>query len=133
MGSRPSLGSRAVIILFSVSQNAMSSFERRGLPFRDAFDSSFDDVIQLDYLNLESSRRLIARRVMNVPHPFICFCHVMSGGLPRDLIRRCRSLFEKARSDQSEAQLHMLCESMILGDWKAKVKALANEAQKLPL
>ena len=30
--------------LVSVSQDAMSSFERRGIPFRDTFDSALDDI-----------------------------------------------------------------------------------------
>src|SRR5262249_39269906 len=37
--------------LISVSENAMSNFERRGLPFRDVFDSSFDDFVHVEHLN----------------------------------------------------------------------------------
>ena len=133
-GIKAIFGQQGCYYLISVSQNAMSSFERRGLPFRDAFDSSFDDVLQLDYLNLESSRRLIARRVMNVPHPFICFCYVMAGGLPRDLIRQCRALFEKRCAGAGpDVQLHGLCESLVMADWESKLTAITVEAQKIPL
>ncbi|NCU05708.1 MAG: hypothetical protein GXC73_17195, partial [Chitinophagaceae bacterium] len=50
--------------LISVSENAMSLFERRGLPFRDVFDSSFDHIVYVDYLNLETSISLLKRRVI---------------------------------------------------------------------
>lgn len=35
--------------LISVSENAMSNFERRGLPFRDVFDSAFDSIVYVSY------------------------------------------------------------------------------------
>jgi hypothetical protein len=73
--------------LVSVSESALSSFERRGLPVRDVFDSSFDDVIRLRYLRPEGSRALLQPRVLALPEPFHCLCHCLSGGLPRDLVR----------------------------------------------
>jgi hypothetical protein len=136
-GIKAIFGQQGCYYLASVSQNAMSSFERRGLPFRDAFDSSFDDVLYLDYLSLDASRRLIARRVMNVPHPFVCFCHAMSGGLPRDLIRQCRSLFENQPSDPPSPappavwlNLYALCDVLIATDRESKVKALTVKEHK---
>jgi len=36
--------------LISISDDALADFERRGLPFRNAFDSAFDEVIALNYL-----------------------------------------------------------------------------------
>ena len=52
--------------LVSISEDAMSSFERRGLPFRDVFDSSFDDVLHVPNLELSSSRALLDRRVVDL-------------------------------------------------------------------
>ena len=48
--------------LISVSESAMSNFERRGMPFRDVFDSSFDAIVHVDYLNLDKAKRLLRRR-----------------------------------------------------------------------
>jgi hypothetical protein len=56
--------------LVSVSENAISNFERRGMPFRDEFDSAFDDIRHVDYLTLDGSRRLLGRRVLNLPEIF---------------------------------------------------------------
>lgn len=79
--------------LVSISEDAMSFFERRGLlPFRDVFDSSFDDVLDVPQLDLEQSRQLLERRIVDLPVPFACLLHCLSGGLPRDMIRVARTL-----------------------------------------
>jgi energy-coupling factor transporter ATP-binding protein EcfA2 len=77
----------------AVSEEAMSSFERR-VSFRDVFDSSFDEVLRVSHLELTRSIELIHRRVVALPLPFIYLLHGISGGLPRDLIRATRELFE---------------------------------------
>jgi len=87
-------GVPGVFFLVSVSENAISSFERRGLPFRDVFDSSFDTIVYVGHLNLDGSKRILKRRTTGLPEPFIAFCHCLSGGLPRDLIRACRDMVE---------------------------------------
>jgi hypothetical protein len=48
--------------LISVSESAISSFERRGLAFRDAFDSAFDDILPVKYLTRMGSFGLLSRR-----------------------------------------------------------------------
>jgi hypothetical protein len=109
--------------LISVSENAMSSFERRGLPFRDVFDSSFDDIININYLNFDSAQRLLKRRVIGIPMPFLCLCYCISGGLPRDLIRTCRELFGQVQQVPHKNNLEQLCKFLIAKDVKAKLNA----------
>ncbi len=46
----------------SVSDDALTAFDRRGLPLRDAFDSSFDEIIHVGPLGYGESRRLLYRR-----------------------------------------------------------------------
>jgi hypothetical protein len=89
--------------LVSISEDAMSFFERRGLPFRDVFDSSFDDVVQVPHLRFEISRELLDRRIVDLPLPFACLLHGISGGLPRDLIRSARDLVEMRKGTSLEA------------------------------
>jgi hypothetical protein len=72
----------------SVSDDALTAFERRGLPLRDAFDSSFDEIIHVDPLDYAESRRLLYRRVIGLSEPYVALCHCLAGGLPRDLIRK---------------------------------------------
>lgn len=119
--------------LISVSENAISSFERRGLPFRDVFDSSFDDIIYVDYLNLVAVKNLINRRVIGMPIPFMCFCYCMSAGLARDLIRTCRNLLELVRLTPNENSMSNLCGSLIKTDIMSKLNAVSIEAKEIML
>jgi hypothetical protein len=118
--------------LISVSESAMSSFERRGLPFRDVFDSSFDAIVHVDYLNLDKAQRLLRRRVIGVPVPFLDFCHCTAGGLPRDLIRIFRSLYaeydEHNQANSGESSLSMLSSSLIRADLRSKLRATSVAA-----
>jgi hypothetical protein len=72
-------GVRGCYYLISISEEAMANFDRRGLPFRDVFDSSFDDVVNVSYLSLPDAQRLLNRRVV-LPIPFTCLCYCLSGG-----------------------------------------------------
>ena len=73
--------------LVSISEDAMSSFERRGLPLRDEFDSSFTNVIRVSPQTAEGTIELLRRRLVGVPQPFMLLCHCLAGGLPRDVLR----------------------------------------------
>jgi hypothetical protein len=120
--------------LISVSENAMNQFERRGLPFRDVFDSSFDNVVYVDYLNYKTAKTLIERRVIGRPIPFIYLSYCLSGGLPRDLIRNFRNLLElnqKAGSTPPGRSLDALCKEVIGGDIKAKIRAVVSATKKI--
>ncbi len=114
--------------LISVSENAMSNFERRGLPFRDVFDSSFDAIIYVDYLDFLGARRLLGRRVVGLPIPFAALCFCESGGLARDLIRACRSVVELAKTTTGDRQLASLADELVYADVKLKVRAASIAA-----
>jgi hypothetical protein len=76
--------------MVSVSDDALTAFERRGLPLRDAFDSSFDEIIHVGPLSYPESRRLLYRRIIGLSEPYVALCHCLAGGLARDLIRAAR-------------------------------------------
>jgi hypothetical protein len=108
--------------LVSVSENAMSAFERRGLPFRDVFDSTFDEIVRIERFRYAQSRLLIRRRTI-MPEPFIALCHCVSGGLPRDLIRAARSLYRLKAEYQLDGSLENLTRAFIAEDLRAKTAA----------
>jgi hypothetical protein len=110
--------------LISVSENAISSFERRGLPFRDAFDSAFDSIIHVDYLTLDNAKRLLKRRVIGLEVPFMCLCYCLSGGLARDLVRSCRDTIERVRIDTAPTDLGSICEQLVINDVRSKLRAI---------
>lgn len=100
--------------LVSVSEDAMSDFERRGLPFRDVFDSSFDEVLKVGYLPFEGTHRLLRRRVVGLPLQFIGLCHVLGGGLARDVIREARQVCERERGETLEHVVEEICHQQLL-------------------
>ncbi len=127
---------RGCFYLLSVSESAMSNFERRGLPVRDAFDSALDRIVHFDYLDLELSKKLLRRRITGrFPVPFICLCYILSGGLPRDLIRVCLDLSRLAPNDAADEQptIADICNTLVRNDLAAKVRAMRVEASKLPV
>jgi nucleoside-triphosphatase THEP1 len=85
-------GIRDCFFLVSVSEEAMSNFARRDARLRDAFDSSFDEIVHVRPLNLTQSRTVLSERVIGLPVQFAALCHVLAGGLPRDLIRYARTV-----------------------------------------
>ncbi len=111
--------------LIAVSENAISSFERRGLPFRDAFDSAFDTIVYIDYLNLSNTKRLLQRRVINLDVPFMCVCYCLSGGLARDVIRACREMLELVHNEPLTTDLASICTKLVMADVRSKLRAIS--------
>ena len=88
------------LYLVSVSDEALVVFERRVLHGRTVFDSTFDEVLRARELDFESCRHLLRRRIAGMPDALIAFCQVMSGGIPRDLIRMARVIIEACAQGQ---------------------------------
>ncbi|MBA4010940.1 MAG: hypothetical protein C0481_03665 [Phenylobacterium sp.] len=109
--------------LISVSEHALSAFERRGLGFRDAFDSAFDDVCLVTYGELAASRELLARRIVRFPEPFVQLCHMLSGGLPRDLIRYARLVLELADAEPAGLNVAAAASQLARLELDSKVRA----------
>lgn len=84
--------------MVSVSDDALTAFERRGLPLRDAFDSSFDEIVHVGPLTYAESRRVLYRRVIGLSEPYVALCHCLAGGLARDLIRAARQVIRTAEA-----------------------------------
>jgi hypothetical protein len=82
------------LYLVSVSDEALDIYEQRVLFGRTAFDSAFDEIARVQPLDFESCRRLLRRRIAGIPESIIAFCQVMSGGVPRDMIRAARSVLD---------------------------------------
>ena len=131
-------GVRNCYFLVSVSEDAMASFERRGLPFRDVFDSAFDDIIAVEPLNFRACSSLIGRRTPKIPVPFKGLCFALSGGLPRDLIRATRAMAGLAQQmqkvdDHDTVPLDMLtnvAHRLFTEDVRGKAVAVAAAIRK---
>jgi hypothetical protein len=86
----------------SLSADALANFERRVVSTRTAFDTTFDTVMRIGPIELETARQVLERRAIGLPYPFIALCYVLSGGVPRELMRIARGIFEvRNESDES--------------------------------
>ena len=82
----------------SLSADALANFERRVVSTRTAFDTTFDTVMRIGPLELRTARQVLELRAIGLPYPFITLCYVLSGGVPRELMRIARAVFD-ARND----------------------------------
>ncbi|MEV4314374.1 hypothetical protein [Actinocrispum sp. NPDC049592] len=118
------------LFLVSVSDDALTTFERRGIAVRDAFDSAFSEMVQVGYFDITESRGWIARRALDVPEQFSSLCHVLSGGLPRDLRRHVIEMFDLA-ADLAEPRLAAIARLLVRRELDRKAHAFAGTARTL--
>ncbi|QFZ23065.1 hypothetical protein [Saccharothrix syringae] len=83
--------------LVSVSTEAQYDFELSGIGLRSVFDSSFDEVVRVDYLDHRYAGALLRRYVLGLSAPFHALAYAMSGGLARQLVRTARAIVELGR------------------------------------
>ncbi|CAM3592263.1 hypothetical protein KIPE111705_15995 [Kibdelosporangium persicum] len=116
------------LFLVSVSDDAFTTFEQRGIAVRDAFDSAFAEMIRMDHFTVDESRRWISRRLPGAPEQFILLCHCLSGGLPRDL-RRCVVDMLDAAFDLYNPPLSAVVARMVRQEVLKKSHAFAGMAR----
>lgn len=80
------------LYLVSISEDAMTVFASQTPAIRTAFDSAFDEIISVAPMTFTEAQDLLDLRVTGVPRPFLALCHVLAGGVPRELIRAARAL-----------------------------------------
>ena len=81
----------------SLSFAFMAIFASQTPAIKTAFDSAFDEIIRVEPMTFEEARELLDLRVTGVPLPFLALCHVLAGGVPRELIRASQSLYQEAK------------------------------------
>lgn len=116
-------GAPGTQFLVSVSEDALASFERRGLPVRDAFDSAFDEIVRVDHLSLTDTTELVKSRVIGLPEPFTWLTHCMTGGLPRDVKRTARAMIALAEPGDAPMNLDTVCAALVGDDLARKSHA----------
>lgn len=117
-------GARGCYFLVSVSEDAIGSFERRGIPFRDVFDSSFDEIVQIRCLSFNEAEAVLNRRVTRMPIRFKQLCYCLSGGLSRDLIRAARNAVD-ASNEAENPSLSVITSMVLAKDLKGKADAIS--------
>jgi hypothetical protein len=124
-------GTSGCFFLVSVSEDAAAGFERRGAPFRDVFDSAFDDVVSVRHLDLTCSRKVVYGLLLGWTKPFVGLCYVLSGGLARDLRRSARELISQ-RNSNDEIELGAATLAMCRRESEARIQAIRHELMREP-
>ena len=81
------------VYLVAVSPDTLAAVDQRTVPLKTSSGGLFDDMIWLKPLGLNEAGELLDRRVTGLPASFIALCYVLSGGLPRELLRVARAIF----------------------------------------
>lgn len=73
-------------------------------------DSAFDEIIMARPLKIAQSRDVLEQRGVSMPEPYLWLCHILSGGLPRDMIRVVVSLAAAKGRSSSDQLNELACE-----------------------
>jgi len=111
------------IFLITISEEASNSFINREISTKNVLDSSFDEIIKLDYLDFDQTKELIQKRVLGLPIPFITFIYLYSGGLPREIIRLLRCVTSYVSQNET-IDLESIIENICVSDIKSKIHSL---------
>lgn len=125
-------GVSGCIFLVSVSEDAAASFERRGMPFRDVFDSSFDEIVTLERMGLNEARQILYGLLLGWTEPFVGLCYALSGGLPRDLHRSAR-LLVGGLQESSKIHLSTALSEIFHRECNARLRAVRHAVIADPL
>jgi len=107
----------------SVSEDALVRFVMRGIPFRDVFDSAFDNIFQVEPPSPEDAWKLLAHRTGGFPISAALFCYAWSGGMPRDLIRAARACVDIRRRRGKTVTVAELTPTVVRHDLKDALDA----------
>jgi hypothetical protein len=116
-------GVERCFFLVTVSDDALASFAGRSLAVRTAFDSTFNSVLKVHRFTLSDTRLLLMQRTARLSEPFVWLCHVLSGGLPRDLNRTAYDLYDLVRRDNMH-DLDVLARRLVRADRQAVTESL---------
>jgi hypothetical protein len=97
----------------SISPDALAAGGKRMVPLKTASNGIFDEIVWVEPLDLPAAGDLLDRRVVGLPAAFIALCYVLSGGLPRDLLRIGRAIFTVKSEGSKELGLCDVTENVI--------------------
>jgi hypothetical protein len=106
-------------------------FSSRVITNRSFFDNVFDEIIYIEPLSFIMCRDLLTRRVLGFTESFVWLSLVISGGLPRDLIRVARRLAEMTIESEYELRLTGCAEQLVREEIYAVATTSRNQFAEL--
>ena len=111
------------VYLISVSPDTLAATDQRMVPLKTSSGGLFDEMVWIEPLDLPQASDLLDHRVIGLPAAFIALCYVLSGGLPRDLLRVARAIFTTG-GDSANVGLAKATHNVI----KDEIRALKHRA-----
>jgi hypothetical protein len=143
-------GTRSCVYLLAISPGTLAAVDQRTVPLKTASGGMFDEMVWVESLSLSEAAKLLDNRVTGLPAAFIALCYVLSGGLPRELLRVARAVFgtleasepmplKQASDDVIAEELHSLkhrtmasAASLDIGANPSLLEKLTSEDWPLP-
>lgn len=119
-----------VHVLVTVSDEALASFAL-GAFERDAFDSTFDAIFDVERLTLSEATRLLSSRVVGFPDKVLTYCFISSAGLARDLLREARAMLDLAADTRLVVSWADLARALIFTQAQVALSAYARTGPDL--
>ncbi|ONI86622.1 hypothetical protein ALI22I_23560 [Saccharothrix sp. ALI-22-I] len=101
-------GAGGCFFLVSVSEDALYEFDLGSPGLRTVFDSAFDEVVRLENLDLRTACELLGHQIVGLPVQFAALVHVLSGGIPRDLVRYSIAMLDLSGMTLAEVALRLV-------------------------
>lgn len=79
--------------LISLSPGTLAAVDQRTVPLKTFSGGMFDEMVWLEPLGPNDACKFLDQRVTGLPACFIALIYVLSGGLPRELVRIARAIF----------------------------------------
>ena len=89
---KPVFGTSNCVYLISVSPGTLAAADELDGRMKNSASSVFDEMVWVEPLSLARARVLLDHRVIGLQATFIALCYVLSGELPRDLLRIARTM-----------------------------------------
>jgi hypothetical protein len=102
-------------------------FSRRAITSRSLTDNIFDEIISIEPMSFDMCRDLLTRRVLGFTESFVWLSLVLSGGVPRDLIRVARRLVEMTIESEYELRLTGCAEQLVREEIYAAATGSRNQ------
>ena len=112
------LFSKGCFYLISISEDAARSFRYRLTSGRDIFESTFDEIVEIQQMDVPSAISMLSKREEDVEHTdklpesFGVLLVLFAGGIPREIIRSARALSMKMETT-AENSYHWACQFLL--------------------
>lgn len=121
-------GTRNCVYLLAISPGTLAAVDQRAIPLKTASGGLFDEMVWVESLTLPEAAEILDKRVTGLPAAFIALCYVLSGGLPREVLRIARAVFSAVENGTS-VTLAQVTDHVIAGELhELKHRTLASAA-----